>query len=104
MTRGIRTKTPKIEMFTAGLPIASGAAAESRSTTRGLLTGGSGELVGLEALAHLVGDRVGAARGVPDVQRGDHEGRHELTQTQQDPDVDVAEDLRGHEVGGVGRE
>src|SRR3954471_24370434 len=98
MTSVIRTKTPKIEMLTTGLPIVSASAA-NRSTTGGLLTAvGGGELVRLEALAHLVGDRVGAAGRVPHVERGDQERRHELPEAEQDPDVDVADDLGGHEV------
>src|SRR4051812_49390425 len=102
MTSVIRTKTAKIEMLTAGSPMVPASAA-SRSTTGRLLTLGR-VLVGLEAVAHLVGDGVGAATGVPDVQRGDQEGGHELAQPHQQPDVDVAEDLRRHEVVGVAGE
>src|SRR3954452_14661011 len=105
MTRVIRTKKPKIAMLIAGLPIVALSAART-SATGGLLTtgppglGAAGVLVGLEALAHLVGDRVGAAAGVPHVQLGDQEGAHELAQPEQEPDVHVAEDRGGHEAGG----
>src|SRR3954447_15307597 len=90
MTSVIRTKTAKIEMLTAGSPMVPASAA-STSTTGGLLAARGGVVVGLEALAHLVGDGVGAAPGVPHVQRGDQERRHELTQAHQQSDVDVAE-------------
>src|SRR3954447_8845475 len=103
MTSVIRTKTAKIEMLTAGSPMVPASAA-STSTTGGLLAARGGELVGLEAVAHLVGDGVGAAPGVPHVQRGDQEGGHELAQPHQQADVDVAEDLRRHEVVRVARE
>src|SRR4051794_12630299 len=99
MTRVMSTNTPKIEMLTAGSPMVAESAA-SRSTTGRLLILGR-VLVGLEAVAHLVGDRVGAARRVPDVERGDQERRHELAEAHQQPDVHVAEHLGGHEVVGV---
>src|SRR3712207_7548961 len=86
-------------MLTAGSPMVAESAAR-RSTTGRLLTG-SRVLVALEAVAHLVRDRVGAAAGVPDVERGDQERGHELAEAQQDPDVDVAEHLGRHEVGRV---
>src|SRR4051812_44506338 len=100
MNRVIRTKTPKIAMLIDGLPMVSPAASTSAtgspSAHRGV--GGSGVLVVLQPAAHLVGDRVGAPGGVRDVEVGDHERRHELGQAEQEPEVDVAEDLRGHDV------
>src|SRR3954447_5103331 len=99
MNSVIRTKTPKIAMLTAGLPIVSSAA--TTSGTVAPLAGGAGRvLVLLEALAHLVGDGIGGPRGVPDVQLGDQEGRDELAQTEQQAQVDVAEDPRLHERRG----
>src|SRR5690348_13679186 len=100
----IRTKTPKIAMLTPALPTVSSAA--STSGTAGLLTGRrpGGELVLLEALAHLLGDGVHGPRRVPDVELGDQERRHELTQPEQDAQVDVPQDLRLHERRRVGRE
>src|SRR4051812_49403386 len=100
MTSVIRTKTPKIEMLTAGSPMVS-SAANSSATGRPLRRPRAVplcELVVFEAAAHLVGDRVGVPVGVRDVQMRDREGRHELQQTEDQPDVDVAEDLGGHEV------
>src|SRR3954447_20370320 len=90
-------------MLTPGLPTVSSAA--SRSGTADLLARGTGgELVLLEALAHLLGDGVHRPRRVPDVELGDQERRHELAQPEQDAQVDVPEDLRLHERRRGGRE
>src|SRR4051794_30476113 len=100
MTSVIRTKTPKIAMLTAGSPIVSSAANRS-ATGRPFRRAGVAplrELVLLEPGAHLVGDRVGPPVGVRDVQVRDDEGRDELQQAEDQPDVDVADDLGGHEV------
>src|SRR4051794_24123880 len=104
MNRVISTKTPKMEMLIVGLPIASSAASTS-ATGHPSGRGATGrELVVLQPLTHLVRDRVGRARRMPYVERRDHEGRHELEQAQDDAEVDVAEDRRLHEAGGIGRE
>src|SRR3954452_14533831 len=97
MYRVIRTKTPKIEMLTAGLPMVSSAARTSGTADLLVRAAAGGGLVILEAPAHLVGDRVGRARRVAYVELGDEERRHELPQPQQDAEVHVAEDLRLHE-------
>src|SRR3954447_21155670 len=103
MNRGIRTKTPKMEMLIAGSPMLPSAA--SRSDTGRPLGVGAGAgravVVVLEPLAHLVGDRVGVLVRMRDVEVGDREGRDELAQTQQEAEVHAAEDLGGHEVRGV---
>src|SRR5215218_8539030 len=96
-----RTNPAKIEMLTAGSPMVPLSAA-MRSDTGGPLGVGGPRTrlavgVVLEALPHLVGDRVGALVGVRHVEVGDHERRDELAEPQQEPDVHVAEDLGGHE-------
>src|SRR3954452_15454640 len=100
MTSVMRTKTAKIEMLIAGLPMLPSAA--SSSGTGGPLgrvrAGVAGELVVLEPVAHIVGDRVGVLVRVRHVEVGDHEGGHELEQAEDEADVDVPEDLGGHEV------
>src|SRR3954470_21168377 len=96
MNSVMRTKTPKIEMLIAGLPMVSSAA--STSATAGLLGGAPGGVrPGLQPPAHVVGDGVGAPRGVAHVELGDQERRHELAQAEEDAEVDVAEDLGLHE-------
>src|SRR5687768_16784643 len=110
MTSVIATKTAKMVMLIAGLPMVALSAA-FRSSTRGTpghrrvaAVGTGGVLVVLEPLTHLVGDGVGALVGVRDVEVGDDERRHELAQTQEDAEVDVAEHRGGHELRRVGRE
>src|SRR5688572_14907457 len=106
------TNAEKIAMLIVGLPMVSaGAVAAAISDTGGPLGAGwaglpsaAGELVGLEPLAHLVGDRVRPLVGMRDVEMGDGERRHELREAQQEADVHVAEHLRGHEVRRVGGE
>src|SRR6185312_5920578 len=52
-----------------------------------------------------VGDRVDLPVRVPGVEPGDHERRDELEQAEDQRDIDVAaEQLRAHEVPGVGAE
>src|SRR3954468_13262555 len=104
MTSVISTKALKIEMLTAGSPMLPSAASSSDTVRPPGAGAGRAVVVVLEALAHLVGDRVGVLVGVRDVEVGDRERGDELGQAEQDAQVHVAEDLGGHEAGRVGRE
>src|SRR4051794_31607731 len=109
MTSVIATKTAKIEMLTAGVPMVPLSAASTTSATGDPLGHRRGPaaarvVVLLQPLAHLVGDRVGAPVGVRDVEVGDDERGHELREAEQDAQVHVAEDRGGHEVVRVRRE
>src|SRR3954468_18016935 len=98
----IATKTPKIEMLSAGVPIDPSAASTSgtggTSPRRDVGAGARVVVVLLEPVAHLVGDGVGPLVRVVHVQVRDHEGRHELREAEQDADAHVAEHLLAHEV------
>src|SRR5215213_4660415 len=106
MNSVMRTNPLKMAMLTAGSPIVALSAAKTSATADSLGVGAAraGVVVVLEALAHLVGDRVGALVGVVHVQVRDHEGGHELAEAEQESESHVAEDLGRHEVVRVGRE
>src|SRR6476620_3012452 len=59
---------------------------------------------GVVVVRQLLGQRVEVGVGVAAVEERDEERRHELQQAEDQRDVDVAHDLRGHEAAGEHRQ